>query len=148
MMENLPQKNDLPIFCLLDEFGNLNLPEFETTITTIRKYKVSISIILQDIAQLTNKYGVENASTILNGGIASKLFYSGADLPTTEMLSRLLGIKEEVKTNLDGNFYLRNEPVMSATDIRTMEDDEALFIMGNQTTHETQNKALLQRFST
>lgn len=132
MMESLPKKDDLPIFCLLDEFGNLNLPDFETTITTIRKYKISISIILQDLAQLSNKYGKENANTILNGGIASKLFYSGADLPTTEMLSKILGSKEEIKTNIDGNFYFKDEPVMASSDIRTMKDDEALFIMTNK----------------
>jgi type IV secretory pathway TraG/TraD family ATPase VirD4 len=132
MMESLPKRGDLPIFCLLDEFGNLNLPEFETTITTIRKYNVSISIILQDIAQLQNKYGSENANTILYGGIASKLFYSGADLPTTEMLSKILGLKDEVKTNIDGRFYLKEQAIMSSSEIRTMKDDEALFVMTNK----------------
>lgn len=132
MMESLPKRDDLPIFCLLDEFGNLNLPDFNTTITTIRKYKVSVSIILQDINQLVNKYGKENASTILYGGIASKLFYSGADLPTTQMLSSILGGMEDIKTNIDGNFYFKDKPVMSSSDIRTMKDDEALFIMTNK----------------
>jgi type IV secretory pathway TraG/TraD family ATPase VirD4 len=29
---------NLPIYCLLDEFGNMKLPNFDTTITVIRKY--------------------------------------------------------------------------------------------------------------
>lgn len=132
MMEKLPTKKDLPIFCLLDEFGNMNLPNFENTITTIRKYNVSTSIILQDINQIENRYGKANAQTILNGGIASKLFFSGADLPTTEMLSRILGIKEEIRTDMEGNFYFKDEAVMKSNDIRTMKDDEALFITSNK----------------
>lgn len=132
MMKSRPENKDLPIFCLLDEFGNMNLPNFETTITTVRKYKISVSIILQNIKQLENRYGKANAEVILDGGIASKLFFSGADLPTTEMLSKILGTREQIKTNIDGNFYLKEELVMKASDIRTMKDNEALFIMTNK----------------
>lgn len=132
MMEKQPSRNELPIFCLLDEFGNMNLPNFETTITTARKYQISISIILQNIKQLESKYGKANAETILNGGIASKLFFSGADLPTTEMLSKILGNKEEVKSNFDGKLYIKDKPVMSISEIRTMKDDETLFITSNK----------------
>ncbi len=132
MMEKLPSLNDLPVFCLLDEFGNMNLPNFNTTITTARKYKISISIIMQNIKQLENKYGKENVETIFDGGIASKLFFSGADLPTTEMLSKILGTKEKIKTNFEGKYYLQDEPVMRLEEIRTMKDNEALFIMTNK----------------
>ncbi len=132
MMNSRPTDKDLPIFCLLDEFGNMNLPNFETTITTVRKYKISVSIILQNIKQLENKYGKANAEVILDGGIASKLFYSGADLPTTEMLSKILGTREQIKTNIDGNFYIKEELVMKSSDIRTMQDNEALLIMTNK----------------
>lgn len=132
MMESLPQKDDLPIFCLLDEFGNLNLPDFETTITTIRKYNVSISIILQSTQQLENRYGKANAETIMNGGIASRLFYNGADLSTTETLSKILGQKEKITTDIDGSQKLEKTAVMEASEIRTMKDDEALFITGNK----------------
>jgi len=78
MMEKLPLRNDLPIYCLLDEFGNMNIPKFSSIITTIRKYKVSISIIIQNINQLNEIYSVNKAKTILDGGIASKLIFSGA----------------------------------------------------------------------
>lgn len=146
MMETLPSKNDLPVFCLLDEFGNLNLPNFETIITTIRKYNVSISIILQSIHQLESKYGKANASTILNGGIASKLFFNGADLPTSEMLSKMMGDKAYIRTKIDGTIYLRDEPVMTIRDIRTMEDDEALFVMTNKLPLKVQMKPYFKDF--
>jgi len=120
MMSELPKKSDLPIFSLLDEFWNMSLPNFDTTITTIRKYKVSISIILQNIKQLESIYWRAKSETILNGGIASKLFFSWWDIETTEMLSRLLGVDEKWKQ------------IMKANEIRTMKDNEALFIMSNK----------------
>ena len=131
MMEKLPTKKDLPIYCLLDEFGNMNLPNFDTTITTIRKYNVSISIILQDTNQLEKTYGKSNMQTILNGGISSKLYYSGAGLPTTQILSAMLGDIENIKTDISGNFYYKDEKIMTVSEIRTMSDDEALFITSN-----------------
>lgn len=132
MMIKLPSKNDLPIFCLLDEFGNMNLPNFDTTITTIRKYRVSLSIILQNTNQLKKVYG-ENAKTIMEGGLSSKLYYSGVDLETANELSSILGDRENIrKKDLNGNYIFKDEPVMKANEIRTMDDDEALLVFANK----------------
>jgi len=131
MQSTLPTKDDLPIYCLLDEFGNMNLPNFDTTITTIRKYKISISIILQDIMQLETAYGKSQAEIIINGGLSSKLFFSGASLPTTEMLSKILGYVKNYTLEKDGSFGEKVDQVMRSDEIRTMKDDEALFIMAN-----------------
>ena len=132
MMEELPKKSDLPIFCLLDEFGNMNIPNFSTTITTIRKYKVSISIVLQDYSQLEHKYGKNESHTIINGGIAGKLFYGGADLQITNMLTQMLGTKYVNQIDELGNLHHIKEPVLSNAEIRTMKDNEALFIFSNK----------------
>jgi len=132
MMEELPKKQDLPIFCLLDEFGNMNIPNFSTTITTIRKYKVSISIVLQDYSQLEHKYGKNESHTIINGGIAGKLFYGGADLQITSMLTQMLGTKYVNQVDELGNLHHTKEPVLSNAEIRTMKDNEALFIFSNK----------------
>lgn len=132
MLNKLPEKNDLMIYCLLDEFGNMNVPNFHTIITTIRKYKVSISIILQSINQLNEVYGVNKAKTILDGGIASKLIYSGADLDLATNLEKIFGIKEVMKQQANGDYYYSTENVMSVSDIRTMNDNEALFVYANK----------------
>jgi len=131
MQSKLPTKDDLSIYCLLDEFGNMSLPSFDTTITTIRKYRISISIILQDIKQLEVAYGKAQAETILSGGISSKLFYSGASLDTTETLSSILGYVKNIELNDEGNFKYTRDKVMRSNEIRTMKDDEALFLMAN-----------------
>jgi type IV secretion system protein VirD4 len=72
----------------------MKLPNFSTIITTIRKYKVSISIILQNINQLIDKYSKSQAKTILDGGIATKLILSGADLDLCSDLEKMFGSKK------------------------------------------------------
>ncbi len=81
-----------PIFCMLDEFGNVGkLPNFSNLITTLRKRKVSVSLILQDQQQLSLVYGKMEAEVIINGGCQNKLFFSGLSLETCEQVSRILG---------------------------------------------------------
>ena len=132
MMNKLPSEKDLHLYCLLDEFGNMNIPRFSSVITTIRKYNVSISIILQNINQLINQYSQNEAKTILDGGIASKLIYSGSDLDLGSDLEKMFGYKETLKQQADGSQSYINEPVMNVSEIRTMKDNEALFVYANK----------------
>lgn len=132
MMKNLPSQKDLPIYCILDEFGNMNIPRFPSIITTIRKYKVSISIILQNISQLNEVYSQNKAKTILDGGIASKLILSGADLELATTLERMFGKRKKLEETADGKYVYENIDVMSASEIRTMKDNEALFVYANK----------------
>jgi type IV secretory pathway TraG/TraD family ATPase VirD4 len=110
----------------------MNLPNFDTTVTTIRKYNISLSLIFQDVAQIEQKYGISNASTILNGGINSQLYFNGADLDTTEKLSKIIGFREKITPDPRGAFHFKDKRYMEAHEIRTMKDNEALFIMGNK----------------
>ena len=132
MMERLPTKKDLSIYCLLDEFGNMSIPNFSNTITTIRKYKVSISIVMQDFSQLEKRYGKNEAHTILNGGITGKLFFSGADLEITSMLTKMIGDKYVNVLDEFGKTHHIKEPILSNAEIRTMKDNEVLLIYGNK----------------
>lgn len=132
MMDKLPNAKDLSLYCLLDEFGNMNIPRFSSIITTIRKYNVSISIILQNINQLIKQYSQNEAKTILDGGIASKLIYSGADLDLASDLEKMFGYKESLKKQADGSNYYDKESVMNISEIRTMKDSEALFVYANK----------------
>lgn len=132
MMDKLPTSKDLDLYCLLDEFGNMQIPRFASIITTIRKYKVSISIIMQNINQLIRQYSENEAKTILDGGIASKLIYSGADLDLASQLEKMFGIKETLKKQANGTQYYDKESVMNISEIRTMKDNEALYVYANK----------------
>lgn len=136
-------ENMLPVFFLLDEFGNTGaIPNFSNLITTLRKRKCSCSIVLQDMEQLVNTYGKSEASTIINGGCSSRIFFPGLSLQTCEELERTLGrstiryiesgthkLGEETDTARD---MTTGRSLLTADEIRTMDDDKGLFIHGNK----------------
>jgi len=92
----------LAVFCLLEEAGNIGkIPLFEKAITTLRKRKFSISVVLQEIRQLENVYGRESAEVILSGGTVSKLFLPGLGRTACREISEMLGdetIKSQSKS--------------------------------------------------
>jgi len=87
---------------------------------------------MQNINQLIDRYSHSEAKTILDGGIASKLIYSGADLDLATELEKMFGHKESLKKQADGKSYYDKESVMSVSEIRTMKDNEALFVYANK----------------
>ena len=136
----LPQINQpyLPIFFFLDEFGNAGkLLNFSTLITTLRKRKVSLSLILQDVEQLTHVYGNADASVILNGGCATRLFYPGLSFSTCQELSNILGNQTIVfrESGYDGRSGLSSgrdrevaRALLTPDEIRTLKPDQAILI--------------------
>ena len=90
--------NKYPIYFLLDEFGHLKIPEFSSIVTTIRQYNASITIILQSISQLEERYGRSGANTILNGGMNNQLYLT-IDTDTAQKLQHILGENENI--NID-----------------------------------------------
>lgn len=126
---------------LMDEAGHLRLPNFTTLITTLRKRKVSVSYILQDIEQLTNAYGKAEASAIFNGGFTSKIYMPGLSLQTCEEVSRMLG--KRTLSYREMGFHQRKANIIPNRDrdigrslltpdeIRTLPNNEAIFIHGN-----------------
>lgn len=131
-MARLPANGELPIFCLMDEFGHSSIPALETTITTIRKYRVSLSLILQSMSQLATNYGKDKAATIIEGGVGAKLFFSGCDMETAKRVETMLGKKRISKPRFDGTSDHREENLMNADRIRTMHHDRALFFFRNE----------------
>ncbi len=125
-MERIPGPDELPLYILADEFGHSSIPDFSAIITNIRKYRVSISIVLQSISQLRANYGPDAAEVILEGGVASRLVYGGADLHTTRWAESLLG--HRVLRERDRN---RSEPLMRSDRIRTLPDTKALYLFAN-----------------
>ncbi len=130
-------ENDaLPVYFFLDEFGNLGkIANFGSIITTLRKRRCSISIILQDPSQLDSHYGRAEARTIFSGGCFSKLFFSGLDLETTQYIERVLGQNTEYDTTfggIDDRARTIAVPLMSADQVRMLKDSEAILISGRQ----------------
>ena len=126
----------LPVFFFLDEFGNLGrLNNFSSIATTLRKRQCSISIILQDLAQLKALYGQHDAASIFSGGMNNKLFLSGLDLDTCVYLERILGVNT-VYDVVYGDFSERArtvaKPLLSADEIRMLDQRKGILISGHQ----------------
>ena len=124
------------VFCFMDEFANIGaLPNIETIISTIRKKRVHLSLILQSYEQLSNVYGEKKAKIIFEN-CNSKLFYGGLSYESSRIVSNMLGIKTEsysnngiFKPNQSMNRISRN--LMTPEEVRThLKDDECLFIHG------------------
>lgn len=130
------EKNDLPVYFFLDEFGNLGrVHNFSAIITTLRKRRCSISLILQELSQLRAVYGPDEARTIFSGGCANKLFFAGLDLETAEYLERCLGKNTEYDTpfgGMDEHARTVGVPLRSADQIRMMRADEAILLSGRE----------------
>ena len=98
----------------------------------MRKYHVSLSLILQATSQLERIYGHFGAKTILNGGTFARLVLPGCDHETAENCERMIGKRVTSYTSPDGRTFTEMLPLLSANLIRTMEDDEALFLARNR----------------
>lgn len=128
LVETDIQHGDLPIYMLLDEFGNMRkIAGFQELIATIRSRKVSLSVVLQNISQLYEKYGKEAAKTII-ANTSSVLIYPGIkDEESLKMVQGLLG-KTTVETSNGG---IMGTHVMTLDQIRTMPLGTGLFIHDN-----------------
>ena len=92
LAETSCQKQRLPrhVRFLLDEFANIGqIPEFTNKLATMRKYEISCSIILQNLAQIKTMYK-DDWETII-GNSDSFLFLGGKEFSTLEYISKELG---------------------------------------------------------
>lgn len=125
-----------PVFFFLDEFGNLGrIRKFPSIITTLRKRRCAVSLILQDLAQLRSLYGREGAETIFSGGCGSKLFFSGMDTEMCAYVERALGQNTAYDTLYQGiSEHARTvaQPLMRADEVRMMAPGKGVLISGRE----------------
>lgn len=85
---------------LMDEFANVSLPDdFENILSTMRSRNVSVSIILQNLAQLKALFEKQWGSIV--GNCDEFLYLGGNEQETFKYVSELLG-KETIDTNTYG----------------------------------------------
>ena len=91
---------------VMDEFANVALPsDFDKLLATMRSREISVSIILQNLAQLKALYEKEWESIV--GNCDEFLYLGGNEQSTHEYVSKLLG-KETIDTNTYGQSKGRN----------------------------------------
>ena len=132
-MRGLPGPNDLPIYILYDEFGHSTIPDFVSTANTLRAYRVSLSIVLQSIAQLNARYGLETARAI-QGGFNTYLTFAGSDPETALFFERVIGkVRERQRNDIEKIVdQYREYNLLNANEVRTMKSSEALIVSTNR----------------
>ena len=130
------RESDLPVYFFLDEFGNLGyIHDIASVITTLRKRRCSVSLILQDLSQLQSVYGRDEARTIFSGGCANKLFFAGTDLETGLYVEQALGQNTEYDTTfggIDDRARTLGVPLLRADEMRMLRVHDAVLISGRQ----------------
>ena len=90
----------------MDEFANVALPdEFDKLLSTMRSREVSVSIILQNLAQLKALFEKQWESIV--GNCDELVYLGGNEQGTHEYVSKLLG-KETINLDTYGQSKGRN----------------------------------------
>ena len=78
----------VPVRFILDDFAaSAIIPDFDNIISVIRSREISVSIIIQSVSQLYDKYGEQKAATILNN-CDHMIYLGGQDIATAEYVSK------------------------------------------------------------
>lgn len=113
---------------LLDELANLVIPGFDDPIiSTIRRRKVGICGLIQNLQQLDVRFGYNGAQTVL-ANMATQIYLGGGITDTTaQKLEQMLG-RQTIKTK-NG---LTGRALMTAQEIEQMDYPYSLFLQGGK----------------
>lgn len=127
---------------LMDEFANLALPdEFDKLLSTMRSREISVSIIIQNMAQLKALF--KDSWESLAGNCDEFLYLGGNEQATHEYISKQLG-KETLDTNTYGrtrgrsgsystNYQQTGRELLTPDEVRLIDNKYALlFIRGER----------------
>ena len=134
----------LPVHChfIMDEFANVSLPDdFDKILSVMRSRGVSVSIILQNLAQLKALFEKQWESIV--GNCDEFLYLGGNEQSTHKYVSELLG-KETIDTNTYGkssgrsgnystNYQISGRELMTPDEVRMLDNRYALlFVRGER----------------
>lgn len=127
---------------LMDEFANVSLPDdFDKILSVMRSREVSVSIILQNLAQLKALFEKQWESIV--GNCDEFLYLGGNEQSTHKYVSELLG-KETIDLNTYGkstgrnanystNYQLNGRELLTPDEVRLLDNQYAiLFIRGER----------------
>lgn len=127
---------------LMDEFANVSLPDdFDKILSVMRSRGVSVSIILQNLAQLKALFEKQWESIV--GNCDEFLYLGGNEQSTHKYVSELLG-KETIDTNTFGkssgrsgnystNYQISGRELLTPDEVRMLDNQYAvLFIRGER----------------
>ena len=133
----------VPVHFLMDEFANVSLPDdFDKILATMRSRNVSVTIILQNIAQLKALFEKQWESIL--GNCDEMLYLGGNETSTHKLISESYLGKSTIDTNTYGkssgrsgnystNYQITGRELMTPDEVRMMDNRYALlFIRGER----------------
>ena len=127
----------------MDEFANVSLPDdFDKILATMRSRNVSVTIILQNIAQLKALFEKQWESIL--GNCDEMLYLGGNETSTHKLISESYLGKSTIDTNTYGkstgrsgnystNYQITGRELMTPDEVRMMDNRYALlFIRGER----------------
>jgi type IV secretory pathway TraG/TraD family ATPase VirD4 len=139
-----PQKNQTPVWFVLDELASLQrLPQLHTAITENRKSRNPLVLGFQGKAQLEVIYG--HLAEVMLSQPATKIFLKTTEPKAAEWVSNAIGkveIERMKETHFDGSRSGRNfsldrqiEPLVMDSEISGLENRHAFLKLGNNVAH-------------
>ena len=132
----------VPVHFLMGEFANVSLPDdFDKILSVMRSRGVSVSIILQNLAQLKALFEKQWESIV--GNCDEFLYLGGNEQSTHKYVSELLG-KSTIDTNTYGkssgrsgnystNYQISGRELLTPDEVRMLDNQYAiLFIRGER----------------
>ncbi|MDQ7983037.1 MAG: type IV secretory system conjugative DNA transfer family protein [Spiroplasma sp.] len=98
-----------PVYFLCDEFGNIPaIANLDAMITVARSRNIFFQLILQDLQQLTSKYGKEKGNIIFTN-CNLHIFLQTIDLTTAERYSKMIGDTTVIQVATSGSINSTNK---------------------------------------
>ena len=132
----------IPVHIVMDEFANVALPDnFERILATMRSRRISVSIIIQNMAQLKALF--KDSWENITGNCDTLLYLGGNEQSTHEYISKMLG-KETIDTRTRGitkgqhgssntNYQNTGRELLTLDEVRLLDNSNALiFIRGER----------------
>ena len=128
----------VPVHFVMDEFANVALPnEFERLLATMRSRRISVSIIIQNMAQLKALF--KDSWESLVGNCDTMLYLGGNEQSTHEYISKMLG-KETIDTRTRGitkgqhgssntNYQNAGRELLTLDEVRLLDNSKALIFL-------------------
>lgn len=132
----------IPVHIVMDEFANVALPDnFERILATMRSRRISVSIIIQNMAQLKALF--KDSWENITGNCDTLLYLGGNEQSTHEYISKMLG-KETIDTRTRGitkgqhgssntNYQNAGRELLTLDEVRLLDNSNArIFIRGER----------------
>lgn len=126
ILADLPQKEDLDMFLILEEASSLYIPSLPVALANLRKFRVGSIVATQSLSALETFYAKETEALLSN--LVTQIFLPGiTSMPTLKKLEQISGIGKYI----DNEGRTHTKPLLTTDEIRLLNEDESIIVSAN-----------------